>query len=141
MIQRRKCGETPPFQTNLRIWTELITTEYHSRPHHGAITKGRGLRNRRPRSRALFCTTSWKEPARRRPIIVNDDSTLIVVKTREATDILLERPAPGNRHGEQKRVETGVVEAFTAEALAGFGDAIRVPSQNLPVSTGLFNER
>ena len=44
MIQRRKWGETAPFQTTLRTWTELLTTEHHSRPHRGAITKGRRLR-------------------------------------------------------------------------------------------------
>lgn len=38
--------------------------------------------------------------------IVDDDFTLIVVKTMEATDILLERPAPVNEQGQHHFEDT-----------------------------------
>ena len=73
MIQPRKGGETPPFQTNLRTWTELLTTEDQSRPHHGAITKGRG------QTRAVMTRTM--STLLKNPQIVNADEAVPAAQT------------------------------------------------------------
>jgi len=45
-------------------------------------------------------------------IIINDNLAFAVVQTMQATNVLLQRAAPRNRHGQKKRVEARIVEAL-----------------------------